>query len=111
MADMNDVKERLKSMLYNNEEVSLTKKLEQRQVVCVFHLDSFDDVEAVGEALKKNFLVLLDISGCEADCALRIRDFMKGVAYPMQVWIQEMSENILVYLPDGYQIQEFQNER
>ena len=34
---------------------------------------------------------------------------MKGVAYPMQVWIQEMSENILVYLPDGYQIQEFQN--
>lgn len=111
MADMNDVKERLKSMLYNNEEANEAKKSDQHQVVCVFHLDIFEDVEAVGEALKKNFLVLLDLSGCEADCALRIRDFMKGVAYPMQVWIQEMSDNILVYLPDGYQIQEFQNDR
>ena len=70
----------------------------------MFRLDSFDDVEAVGEALKKNFLVLLDITACDEECARRIRDFMKGVAYPMQVWIQEMSENILVYLPDGYQI-------
>ena len=70
-------------------------------VVCVFRLDSFDDVEAVGEALKR--ISWCWISPHVMRSARRIRDFMKGVAYPMQVWIQEMSENILVYLPDGYQ--------
>lgn len=109
MADMNDVKNRLKTMLTNNEERKEEMLGSKDRVVCVFRLDSFDDVEALGEALRKNFLVLLDISACEEECARRIRDFMKGVAYPMQVWVQEMSENILVYLPDGYQIQEFQN--
>ena len=109
MADMNDVKNRFKNMLAVNEEKAAVAAEKSDHVVCVFRLDSFDDVEAVGEALKKNFLVLLDITACDEECARRIRDFMKGVAYPMQVWIQEMSENILVYLPDGYQIQEFQN--
>jgi len=109
MADMNDVKNRLKNMLAVNEEKAAVAAEKSDHVVCVFRLDSFDDVEAVGEALKKNSLVRLDITAGDEECARRIRDFMKGVAYPMQVWIQEMSENILVYLPDGYQIQEFQN--
>ena len=91
MADMNDVKNRLKNMLAVNEEKAAVAAEKSDHVVCVFRLDSFDDVEAVGEALKKNFLVLLDITACDEECARRIRDFMKGVAYPMQVWIQEMS--------------------
>ena len=61
MADMNDVKNRLKNMLAVNEEKAAVAAEKSDHVVCVFRLDSFDDVEAVGEALKKNFLVLLDI--------------------------------------------------
>ena len=59
MADMNDVKNRLKNMLAVNEEKAAVAAEKSDHVVCVFRLDSFDDVEAVGEALKKNFLVLL----------------------------------------------------
>ena len=78
MADMNDVKNRLKNMLAVNEEKAAVAAEKSDHVVCVFRLDSFDDVEAVGEALKKNFLVLLDITACDEECARRIRDFMKG---------------------------------
>ena len=51
MADMNDVKNRLKNMLAVNEEKAAVAAEKSDHVVCVFRLDSFDDVEAVGEAL------------------------------------------------------------
>ena len=50
MADMNDVKNRLKNMLAVNEEKVAVAAEKSDHVVCVFRLDSFDDVEAVGEA-------------------------------------------------------------
>ena len=48
MADMNDVKNRLKTMLAVNEEKPHAEAEKDGHVVCVFRLDSFDDVEAVG---------------------------------------------------------------
>lgn len=105
---MTDFKDRFMSLI-NNEEGREGKSasLKQQRVVCVFRLHSFDDGESAGEALKKGFIVLIDVSGCEREDAMRIKDFMRGVAYPMQVWIQELKEDIYGYFPDGYQIQEF----
>ena len=94
MADMNDVKNRLKNMLAVNEEKAAVAAEKSDHVVCVFRLDSFDDVEAVGEALKKNFLVLLDITACDEECARRIRDFMKGVAYPCLLYTSDAADEL-----------------
>lgn len=108
MADINDVKSKLIKMLASSEQKE--KKIsDSTSIVCVFRLDSFQEVEVIGEALKKNYVVLLDLSACDDENKQRIKDFMKGVAYPMQIWIQEMSEAIYAYFPDSYQIQEFQN--
>lgn len=103
---MSDFKDRFMSLL-NTEEGRENREVVKQKVVCVFRLHSYDDGESAGEALKKGFIVLLDVSGCERGDATRIKDFMRGVAYPMQVWIQELNEDIYGYFPDGYQIQEF----
>lgn len=109
MTDMNDLKGKFMSLL-NTEETSVKKeeKLEAFQnVVCVFRLSEYEESDAAAEALRKGFVVLLDVSSCDPATAQRIKDFMKGVAFPMQVWIQVLKEDILAYFPDGYQIQEF----
>ena len=108
MADINDVKSKLITMLVATDSKE-KKVLDLASIVCVFRLENFQEVEVIGEALKKNYIVLLDLSACNDENKQRIKDFMKGVAYPMQIWIQELSEAIYAYFPDSYQIQEFQN--
>ena len=108
MADINDVKSKLITMLAATDSKE-KKVLDLASIVCVFRLENFQEVEVIGEALKKNYIVLLDLSACNDENKQRIKDFMKGVAYPMQIWIQELSEAIYSYFPDSYQIQEFQN--
>lgn len=108
MADINDVKSKLITMLAATDSKE-KKVLDSTSIVCVFRLENFQEVEVIGEALKKNYIVLLDLSACNDENKQRIKDFMKGVAYPMQIWIQELSEAIYAYFPDSYQIQEFQN--
>lgn len=108
MADINDVKSKLITMLAATDSKE-KKVLDLASIVCVFRLENFQEVEVIGEALKKNYIVLLDLSACNDENKQRIKDFMKGVAYPMQIWIQELSEAIYAYFPDSYQIQEFQN--
>lgn len=108
MADINDVKSKLITMLAATDSKE-KKVLDLASIVCVFRLENFQEVEVIGEALKKNYIVLLDLSACNDENKQRIKDFMKGVAYPMQIWIQELSEAIYAYFPDSYQIQKFQN--
>ena len=54
MADMNDVKNRLKNMLAVNEEKAAVAAEKSDHVVCVFRLDSFDDV-GCGGGFEKEF--------------------------------------------------------
>ena len=64
MADINDVKSKLITMLASSEQKE--KKIsDSTSIVCVFRLDSFQEVEVIGEALKKNYVVLLDLSACD----------------------------------------------
>lgn len=108
MADINDVKSKLITMLTTTESKD-KRVIESGFIVCVFRLADFQEAEVIGEALKKKYIVLLDVSACDDENKQRIKDFIKGVAYPMQIGIQDLSDTISAYFPSNYQIQEFQN--
>lgn len=110
MTDMNDIKGKFMSLL--NTEEGKPKKEEKKElfqhVVCIFRITCYEDSDAAGEALRKGFMVLLDVSACDPVSAQRLKDFMKGVAYTMHAQMQVLKEDVVAYFPNDYQIQEFE---
>lgn len=111
MRDIRDIKGKFMSLLNTEEGKVKEENVELFQhVVCIFRITCYEDNDAAGEALRKGFMVLLDVSACDALSAQRLKDFMKGVAYTMHAQRQVLKEDIVAYFPKGYQIQEFEDE-
>lgn len=65
---------------------------------------SIQEAQTVGDHLKNRAAVLVNLHGLEHETAVRILDFMSGVAYALNGSIQKISEVIFLFAPSTYTI-------
>lgn len=88
--------ERSKLKLYNDSVPTLTMEVHVPQ--------NFDQVRVIGDQLKKKNAVIVNYELLEANDQRRICDFLSGLTYVLEGNIKRISQNIVLYVPNGVDV-------
>lgn len=73
---------------------------EPRSIV-VFHPTSYRESRAIGEHLREGDIVVLDLTGMDADEMHRLVDFVSGLVFGLEADIDRVTAWVFVLVPPG----------
>lgn len=75
-----------------------------RAKVVLKRIDSLDDVTSVADIINEKKIALLNLETCERETAVRILDFLSGVAYANRTEIQRTASRAYIIVPHNVSI-------
>ncbi len=72
--------------------------------VSVFKPTSFEDVEAVINALKAGKTAIVHLTEIKHDTQIRVLDMLSGAIYALNGGVYEMEKNVFMFSPSGLEI-------
>ena len=72
--------------------------------VNVFHPQSFGDVAAIIDVLKKGKNAVVHLDKVKTETSVRVIDMLSGAVYALGGGLYEMQENIYMFSPSGVEI-------
>lgn len=73
----------------------------QARNIVVFHPSSYRESRAVGEHLRDGDIVILDLTGMDAEESHRLVDFVAGLVFGLQGNIDRVTAYVMVLTPPG----------
>lgn len=73
----------------------------QSRSIAVFHPTSYRDSRVIGEHVRAGDVVVLDLTGMDADDMHRLVDFVSGLVFGLQGNIDRVTAYVLVIAPPG----------
>ncbi len=72
--------------------------------ISVFKPTSFEDVEAVINALKAGKTAIVHLTDLKHDTQIRVLDMLSGAIYALNGGVYEMDKNVFTFSPSGLEI-------
>ena len=72
--------------------------------VSVFSPTSYDDVQAIIDAIKSGKTAVVHFSGLKTETAIRVLDMLSGAIYALDGGVYEMERNIFMFSPMGVEM-------
>lgn len=73
----------------------------QSRSIAVFHPTSYRDSRIIGEHVRAGDVVVLELTGMDADDMHRLVDFVSGLVFGLQGNIDRVTAYVLVIAPPG----------
>ena len=71
----------------------------------------FNDAQEVGDRLKANQPVILNLQGVSRDLQRRVIDFLSGVAYGVSGSISRVADQVFLLTPSNIEVSQEEKER
>ena len=84
---------------------------ESSSPVHVVEPDGFNDAQELGDRLKANQAVVLNLRGLDRDLQRRLIDFSSGLAYAVGGTMRKVDEQVFLLTPTGVEVSEEDKER
>lgn len=72
--------------------------------VAVLHIDSFEDVERIGERYRAGQPVLFDLAQVDKATSRRVLDFVSGITYALRGRLTKAGGRAFLLVPDGIEV-------
>jgi len=79
--------------------VSLTSS--RHNAILLMEPSTIAEAQEVGDHLKNRAAVIVNLQGLDRDIAMRILDFISGIAYALSGSMQKISEGIYLFAPSN----------
>ncbi len=76
----------------------------KRGPVSVFSPTSYDDVQAIIDAIKTGKTAIVHFKALKPDTAIRVLDMLSGAIYALDGGVYEMEKNIFMFSPNGLEV-------
>ncbi len=96
-----------KSKLAHKREFALPETADERSKrgpVSVFSPTSYDDVQAIIDAIKAGKTAIVHFKELKTDTAIRVLDMLSGAIYALDGGVYEMEKNIFMFSPSGLEV-------